>query len=53
VSKPLGKQLRIPRSRYENNIETDLREIMWGWMVDETGSGSCPSMAFGIGGVRI
>jgi hypothetical protein len=50
----LGKQpLRILRSRYENNTEMDLREIMWGWMADGTGSGSCPSMGFGIGGIRI
>jgi aspartyl/asparaginyl-tRNA synthetase len=54
VCKRLGKQpLRILRSRYENNIEMDLRKIMWGWMVDGTGSGSCPSKGFGIGSVRI
>jgi hypothetical protein len=33
VRKPEGKRpLRIPRHRWEDNIETDLREIGWGGM---------------------
>jgi len=35
VGKPEGKRpLRRPRSRWENNIEIDLREVGWGgdWM---------------------
>jgi hypothetical protein len=40
VGKPVGRRpLGRPRLRWENNIKMDVRDVVWGHGLDQSGSG--------------